>query len=101
MINKSIAIIIELYIDLRILSRYNYRNTVIELQKSEDNRSMANSKYEYVRQFETHDVLLPETYIVVRIDGKKFHEFSKYYDFAKPNDERALKLMNACAKNVV
>lgn len=62
---------------------------------------MANSKYEYVRQFETHDVLLPDTYIVVRIDGKKFHEFSKFYDFAKPNDERALKLMNACAKNVV
>ncbi|CCE63580.1 hypothetical protein TPHA_0F00940 [Tetrapisispora phaffii CBS 4417] len=62
---------------------------------------MANSRFEYVRQFETHDTLLPETYIVIRIDGKKFHEFSKYYDFVKPNDERALKLMNACAKNVV
>lgn len=62
---------------------------------------MAKSKYEYVKQFETHDTLLPQCYIVVRIDGKKFHEFSKYYDFKKPNDERALKLMNACAKNVV
>lgn len=62
---------------------------------------MANSKYEYTRQFEAHDILLPETYIVVRIDGKKFHEFSKFYDFAKPNDIRALKLMNACAKNLV
>ncbi|EDO16766.1 hypothetical protein Kpol_526p19 [Vanderwaltozyma polyspora DSM 70294] len=62
---------------------------------------MANSRFEYVKQFETHDTLLPQTYIVVRIDGKKFHEFSKFYDFAKPNDERALKLMNACAKNVV
>lgn len=62
---------------------------------------MAKSRFEYVKKFEEHNILLPETYIVVRIDGKKFHEFSKYYDFAKPNDLRALKLMNACAKNVV
>ncbi|CCK70131.1 tRNA guanylyltransferase KNAG_0D03850 [Huiozyma naganishii CBS 8797] len=62
---------------------------------------MAKSRFEYVRDFEIQDVLLPQCYIVVRIDGKKFHEFSKYYQFAKPNDERALKLMNACAKNVV
>ncbi|SCU80657.1 LAMI_0B03290g1_1 [Lachancea mirantina] len=62
---------------------------------------MAKSRFEYVRQFETNIRLLPETYIVVRIDGKKFHEFSKYYEFDKPNDERALRLMNACAKNVV
>ena len=62
---------------------------------------MANSRFEYVRKFETRDILLPDTYIVVRIDGKKFHEFSKFYNFEKPNDLRALKLMNACAKNVV
>ncbi|GAV51954.1 hypothetical protein ZYGR_0AF04260 [Zygosaccharomyces rouxii] len=62
---------------------------------------MAKSRFEYVRDFEQRDVLLPETYIVVRIDGKKFHEFSNYYGFEKPNDTRALKLMNACAKNVV
>lgn len=62
---------------------------------------MANSRFEYVRQFETHEKLLPDTYILVRIDGKKFHDFSKYYDFEKPNDVRALKLMNASAKNVV
>ncbi|CCF58972.1 hypothetical protein KAFR_0F03760 [Kazachstania africana CBS 2517] len=62
---------------------------------------MAKSRFEYVREFETHDVLLPQTYIVVRIDGKKFHEFSKHYNFDKPNDIRALKLMNACAKNII
>ncbi|AET38151.1 tRNA guanylyltransferase Ecym_2419 [Eremothecium cymbalariae DBVPG len=62
---------------------------------------MAKSRFEYVRGFESHDTLLPQTYTVVRIDGKKFHEFSDYYDFEKPNDTRALKLMNACAKNVV
>ncbi|CCE91875.1 tRNA guanylyltransferase TDEL_0D02910 [Torulaspora delbrueckii] len=62
---------------------------------------MAKSRFEYVRQFEKSDILLPECYIVVRIDGKKFHEFSKHYEFEKPNDMRALKLMNAAAKNVV
>lgn len=62
---------------------------------------MANSRFEYVRQFESYETLLPDTYIVVRIDGKKFHEFSRYYEFQKPNDERAIKLMNASAKNVM
>ncbi|CEP63977.1 tRNA guanylyltransferase LALA0_S09e06854g [Lachancea lanzarotensis] len=68
---------------------------------SEQYHTMAKSRFEYVRQFETNEVLLPETYIVVRIDGKKFHEFSRTYEFQKPNDLRALKLMNASAKNVV
>lgn len=62
---------------------------------------MAKSRFEYVRDFEKRDSILPETYIVVRIDGKHFHEFSNYYGFEKPNDVRALKLMNASAKNVV
>lgn len=62
---------------------------------------MAKSRFEYVKEFEKHDILLPQCYIVVRIDGKKFHEFSKFYRFEKPNDIRALKLMNAAAKNVV
>lgn len=62
---------------------------------------MAKSRFEYVKQFEQTDTLLPDTYIVVRVDGKNFHAFSKHYDFAKPNDERALRLMNASAKNVV
>ncbi|QLL32234.1 hypothetical protein HG536_0C04030 [Torulaspora globosa] len=62
---------------------------------------MAKSRFEYVKEFERRDVLLPQCYIVVRIDGKKFHEFSRFYEFEKPNDIRALRLMNAAAKNVV
>jgi tRNA(His) guanylyltransferase len=34
---------------------------------------MANSKFEYVRHFEQNDTLLPNTYIVIRIDGRGFH----------------------------
>ena len=33
---------------------------------------MANSKYSYVKNFETDDRLLPDCWIVVRVDGKGF-----------------------------
>ncbi|CAL5866814.1 uncharacterized protein PFLUO_LOCUS1024 [Penicillium psychrofluorescens] len=62
---------------------------------------MANSKYEYVKSFEQPDILLPNTWIVVRIDGRGFHKLSDYYAFKKPNDRRALDLMNAAAVEVM
>jgi hypothetical protein len=31
-------------------------------------------RYEYVKSFEQPDVLLPNTWIVVRIDGRGFHK---------------------------
>ncbi|RDW87698.1 Thg1 [Coleophoma crateriformis] len=62
---------------------------------------MANSKYEYVKAFEQPDLLLPNTWIVVRIDGRGFHKFSDKYTFEKPNDRRALDLMNAAAMKVM
>ncbi|KAI9837033.1 MAG: Glucose-responsive transcription factor [Sarea resinae] len=62
---------------------------------------MANSKYEYVRNFEHSDALLPNTWIVVRIDGRGFHKLTSKYGFVKPNDRRALDLMNAAATAVV
>jgi len=46
-------------------------------------------------------LLLPNTWIVVRIDGRGFHKFSDKYAFEKPNDRRALDLMNAAAKAVM
>ena len=62
---------------------------------------MAKSKYEYVKAFERDDALLPATYIVVRIDGRGFHGLCDKYGFARPNDARALNLMNAAATAVV
>ncbi|KAK0731401.1 Thg1 C terminal domain-containing protein [Lasiosphaeris hirsuta] len=62
---------------------------------------MANSKFEYVKQFEQPDQLLPNTWIVVRIDGRGFTKFSAKYSWEKPNDKRALDLMNAAARAVV
>ncbi|MCJ1245984.1 tRNA-His guanylyltransferase [Trapelia coarctata] len=62
---------------------------------------MANSKYEYVKSYEKDDTLLPSTYLVVRIDGRGFHKVSRKYEFEKPNDRRALDLMNAATAAVM
>ncbi|KAK7311057.1 hypothetical protein RJT34_08942 [Clitoria ternatea] len=52
---------------------------------------------EYVRSFEFDAKLMPSTWIVVRLDGCHFHRFSELHGFLKPNDDRALNLMNSCA----
>ncbi|RZB73456.1 tRNA(His) guanylyltransferase [Asbolus verrucosus] len=62
---------------------------------------MAKSKYEYVKNFETEKKLLPNCWIVVRIDGRAFHQFSTKHKFKKPNDENALALMNRAASVVM
>ena len=59
---------------------------------------MAGSRFAYVRNFELPDPLLPDTYLVVRLDGHSFHRFSDTHNFVKPNDERALKLMDHAAR---
>ncbi|KYQ90762.1 tRNA-histidine guanylyltransferase 1 [Tieghemostelium lacteum] len=61
---------------------------------------MANSKYEYVKSFETLDKLLPNVWIVVRVDGRSFHKFTQKHEYQKPNDERGIQLMNRCAFEV-
>lgn len=61
---------------------------------------MAKSRFEYVRQFERDNVLLPQSFIVIRLDGRGFHRFTDHYEFTKPNDIRALRLANAAALNL-
>lgn len=63
--------------------------------------AMAKSSFEYVKKFELDDTLLPNTWIIVRLDGKCFHKFSESHNFRKPNDVRALKLMNYAAFTVL
>ena len=53
-------------------------------------RAMACSRYEYVKGYERDDSILPNVWIVVRVDGKGFHKFSKVHDFDKPNDENGM-----------
>lgn len=62
---------------------------------------MANSKYQYVKHFEQSERLLSECFLLVRLDGRGFHKFTKKYDFCKPNDPLALHVMNLAAQNVM
>ncbi|KAJ7651085.1 Thg1 C terminal domain-containing protein [Roridomyces roridus] len=62
---------------------------------------MAGSKYAYVRNFELPDPLLPGTFMVFRLDGHSFHRFSDEHNFAKPNDIRALQLMDRAAEDLM
>lgn len=39
--------------------------------------------------------------MVVRLDGRAFTPFCEAHNFEKPNDMRALKLMNKAAKEVM
>jgi len=62
---------------------------------------MANSKWEYVKSYELDDTLLPNCWIVARIDGRGFHKLAKKHNWKRPNDTRALALMNHSAKLVM
>ena len=75
---------------------------ILVAQKYNHNTNqMANSRYEYVKAFERENYLLPDTFIVIRVDGKGFHKFSQHYRFDKPNDLRALGVMNRAALKVM
>ena len=63
-----------------------------------NNQIMAKSRFEYVRKFEQEDRCLLGCWIVVRVDGRSFHKFSSEHEFDKPNDLRALKLMDVSAR---
>ncbi|KAL9234100.1 hypothetical protein vseg_009007 [Gypsophila vaccaria] len=62
---------------------------------------MANSKYEYVKDFEFKDKIMHPNIIVARIDGRNFRRFSEVHKFDQPNDKKALELMNSCATAVM
>lgn len=64
---------------------------------------MANSKYDFHKKDEEATDLRFNrgTYIIVRIDGDKFHNFSSEHKFHKPNDKRALDLMVESARQLM
>ncbi|CAM9381150.1 unnamed protein product [Scytosiphon promiscuus] len=63
--------------------------------------TMANSRFQYVKKFELSDALLPDTYLIARLDGHRFTKFTADHGFSKPNDERGLLLMAECARQVM
>ena len=52
-------------------------------------------------KYEQTEALLPDTYIVVRIDGRTFTSFTNEHNFQHPNDPRGIGLMNEAAKSVM
>lgn len=64
-------------------------------------KKMAQSKFEYVKNFENEIKCLPNCWIIIRVDGKNFSKFTDTHKFIKPNDIRALELMNTAAKSVM
>lgn len=62
---------------------------------------MAKSRYEYVKGFELDDRILPQTFIVVRVDGRGFSRFTDAHSYIKPNDARGLALMAQCAAAIM
>lgn len=63
------------------------KNISLSLNRNFHSNTMACSRYEYVKGYEKDDSILQNVWIVVRVDGKGFHKFSKVHDFDKPNDE--------------
>lgn len=63
--------------------------------------TMANSRFQYVKKFELSDALLPDTYLIARLDGHRFTKFTADHGFSKPNDERGLLLMAEVRDNTL
>lgn len=59
------------------------------------------TKFDYVKNFERDDRCLPNSWIIVRLDGKSFSRFTEMHGFEKPNDKRGLDLMTRAAVNVM
>lgn len=76
------------------------RETLSQDKIVESLRNMANTKFQYVRNFEQKTSLLPNCFTVIRIDGRGFTRFVKDHGFEKPNDIRGIRLMNAAARKV-
>uniref|UniRef100_A0A0D9WJ28 tRNA(His) guanylyltransferase n=1 Tax=Leersia perrieri TaxID=77586 RepID=A0A0D9WJ28_9ORYZ len=54
-------------------------------------------RYEYVKKFDINHRIPPCNWTVVSINANQFEQFSLTHSFDKPNDETALRLMNASA----
>ncbi|XP_055843914.1 probable tRNA(His) guanylyltransferase [Episyrphus balteatus] len=87
-----------LFCDVCTMRLHSNCKTILNILKRNFNSfPMACSRYEYVKNFELDDTILPNVWIVVRLDGKGFHKFTKTHDFQKPNDINALNVMNSAA----
>ena len=62
---------------------------------------MACSRFEYTKHFESETKALRSTFMVIRVDGKGFSEFTTKHRYAKPNDDRGIQLMVEAARRTM
>lgn len=62
---------------------------------------VSKTKYDYVKDFEREESCLPNCWIVVRIDGRNFFQFTETHKFAKPNDISAVELSSCAATTIL
>lgn len=62
------------FISLKFDKFANPHSTAGEICYEDQSSDMANSRFTYVRDFELADKVLPNTWMLVRIDGKGFHK---------------------------
>lgn len=72
--------------------------SVLYLSTQFNKKSVINNLF---KNFEIKKPLMFHSWHIVRLDGKAFHEFSQIHGFTKPNDVRALHLMNIAACDVM
>jgi len=58
---------------------------------------MANSKYEYVKDYENHHEVGSGSWLVIRVDGHSFSNFTKVQNYRRPYDARGQGLMDHVA----
>lgn len=62
---------------------------------------MVNSKFEYVKAFESEEKLLHDTFIAVSIHGSNFLQFKKDHGMLFPYSDDLIRLMAASARHVM
>jgi tRNA(His) guanylyltransferase len=62
---------------------------------------MVNSRFEYVREFEREERLLPDTFIIAEVQGSGFKPFCSRLPIARPYDDRLIRLFAAAARETM
>jgi tRNA(His) guanylyltransferase len=57
-------------------------------------------KADIKKNYELNNVFMPNTFIVIRLDGNNFKYLTQFYGLHKPNDQSHINLMNRCALSV-
>ncbi|XP_018020199.1 uncharacterized protein LOC108676602 isoform X2 [Hyalella azteca] len=92
---KGVRLPTRVYFYIEDLTKDDFWKDILE------DKTVLKAKFEKLLKFERLESLTPHAWVVVRIDGRAFHKLSKQHNFEKPNDLRAIQLMNIAAATVM